>query len=156
MSIFPSVNTSLQAQIDATTSTTSSTITSLGKSYAFDFDTGDFITKDGKLVVATDLEALKIWIRKVLKTEKFNFKIYKKEDTIMEYGITLMDLIISNNYPLSYLKSEIQREIEEALLKNTLIKSISNWVFNRNKLILSFSFTVNLTNGAAITEEVSL
>jgi hypothetical protein len=165
MGMFPSVNTDLQTQIDNVTSTSSTTTTSTtttstaiftpsGKSFKFDFDTGDFVIQDGNLVVASDYESTKIWIQKILKTEKFKFKIYEKDDTTMEYGITLMDLITSNNYPLSYLKAEITREITETLLLNSVIASVDNFVFNRNKLILSVTFNVTLVDGTIIESEV--
>lgn len=153
MGMFPSVNADLQTQINAVTSTTTSS-TPLGKSFLFDFNAGDFITQDGKLIVASDYEATKIWIEKILKTEKFKFKIYENPDTTMEYGVTLMDLIVGNNYPLTYLKAEITREVEEALLENPLIQSVDTWVFTRNKRTLSASFNVNLADGTIIPEEV--
>lgn len=156
MAMFPDVNTDLQTQINniTSTTTTTSTVAPSGKSFVFDFTQGDFITQDGKIVEATEYESIKIWIQKILRTEKFKFRIYKKEDTTMEYGITLMDLIINNNYPLTYLKAEITREITETLLTNPLIESVDSFVFDRNKLILSVTFNVNLTDGTVIESEV--
>lgn len=118
-----------------------------GKSFKFDFVAGDFITKDGKVEELTGIESLKIWIVKLLKTEKHKFKIYKTGE-IDVYGITLMDLVHSDN-PYFFIKSEIQREIKEELLKNTEILSVSDFIFTREKRTLAVAFTVNSIYGLA-------
>jgi hypothetical protein len=117
----------------------------LGKSFLFDFNTGDFITKDGKLQVISDVEALKIRIEKVLKTEKFKFKIYDTDKT-NKYGITVMDLITSG-YPQAFIQSEIQREITAALLVNPEVLSLENFIFTREKRTLVVNFDVNSIYG---------
>lgn len=114
--------------------------TTMGKSFLFDFETGDFITKDGKLQAVEGANALKVWIEKVLKTEKFKFSIY---DT---YGITVMELITSD-YPQVFIQAELQREITEALLKNPEITSVSSISFSREKRTLKAEFTVNSIYG---------
>ena len=37
------------------------------KSYLFDFDSGDFVVRDGKLVECDGIDAIKIWIEKILQ-----------------------------------------------------------------------------------------
>ena len=155
MSMFPTINTDLQTQINNINQTVPP-IDNVGKTYLFDFTTGDFALSDGKLVIASELEALKNWIIMTVKTEKFKFKIYQKEDTTQEYGVTLIDLLVGNNYQNSYIKSEIKREIEEALIKHILIKSVDNFTFTRNKKMLVVSFTVNLKDDSTLESEVSL
>ena len=43
----------------------------IGKSFLYDFKKGDFVMKNGKMVVIHGIEVLKQWILKVLKTERF-------------------------------------------------------------------------------------
>lgn len=62
--------------------------TTQGKSFLFDFDTNNFVIKDGKLVEVEGIEAIKTWIAKILRTEKFKFNIYD------EYGVKLEDLMV--------------------------------------------------------------
>lgn len=131
------------------------TKTTLGKSFLFDFDKGDFVVKDGKLVAAENIEALKIWVEKILRTEKFKFKIYKK-DTKREYGITLQDLIVGYDYPKQFIEAEIKREVTEALLKHPLVSSLDNWSIEKNNPILKISFKVVLKDGNTFNEEVNL
>ena len=47
-----------------------SDISSGTKSYLFDFTTGDFVVRDGKLIECDGIESIKVWIEKILRTEK--------------------------------------------------------------------------------------
>lgn len=120
-----------------------------GKSFLFDFETGDFIIKDGKMQSLSDEEALKMWIQKVLKTTKSKFKIY--DDT--DYGIANLKELITSDFPFAFIKAEVEKEIIETLLKNSNIKSVNGFEFIRDKRILNVSFTVNSTYGE-IEQEV--
>jgi len=120
-----------------------------GISFNYDFVAGDFVLEDGKVEELTGVEALKVWILKLIKTEKDKFKIYENID----YGITLMDLIHSN-YPYFFIKSEIQREITEGLLKNTEITDVDDFVFTREKRNLGVTFTVTSIYGPVESEVI--
>lgn len=112
-------------------------ISTIGKSFLFDFSVGDFVTIDGKVSEITGIEALKIWIIKVLKTDKNKYKIY--DGTIYGTSLSLKELVASD-YPLPFIKSEIERIINETLLKNSAIKSLNNFTFERTKRTLKVSF----------------
>ena len=95
-------------------------------SFAFDFECGDFVVKDGRVVKSDDI---RIWIEKILRTQKGRFRIYENTS----YGVDIEDLIIGNNLPLSFIESEIKREVEAALLQNPRIKAVRNLkIINRN------------------------
>lgn len=108
-----------------------------GKSFLFDFDIGEFKTDDkGNLVETTGIESLKMWIEKILKTDSDTFDIYSNSD----YGIeSLLDLV-SSDFPMAFKKSEIEKAVTAALLKNSDIKSVQNFEFERNKRVLIVSF----------------
>ena len=127
-------------------------VISNGISFNYDFILGDFILKDGKVEELMGIDALKVWIFKLLKTEKFKFEIYATGE-VDEYGITLMDLIHSD-YPYIFIKSEIQREITEELLKNVEILGIKDFVFTREKRTLTVNFTVNSIYGVVESEVI--
>ncbi len=129
---------------DTETSTTNK------KSFLFDFDMGDFSIADGKIQVVEEIEALKVWIQKILKTEKFKFKIYDTGEE-EQYGILILEFI-NNDYPQAFLYSEIQREITEALIKNPEIIDINNFNFAKDKRTLNVSFDVISIYGT--TEQV--
>lgn len=110
------------------------------KSYLFDFDSGEFVVRDGKLVECDGIAAIKIWIEKILRTEKGRYPIYN--DT--EYGCHLEDLIIGNSYTAEFIEAELKREIEDALKQNLQITSVTNFEITRD------------TNAITVTLEVVL
>lgn len=122
----------------------------LGKSFLFDFKSGEFVLKDGKVVLAEGVEVLKIWIQKILKTEKFMFKIYETGE-VNPYGVTLLELV-NSGYPKFFIQAEIQREITQALLKNPEILDVNNFSFDRDKRTLIVNFNVNSIYGNTLEE----
>jgi len=122
-------------------------------SFDFDFSTGDFVLEDGKVKTLNGIEALKMWITKVLKTEKYRFKVYNTDD-VEKYGASLHE-IVTSDYPMEFIKSESQREITETLLKNAEIKNVDNFKFNRDKKTLNVSFNVSTIYGT-VESQVSL
>ena len=122
------------------------------KSYLFDFDTGDFVVRDGKLIECDGIEAVKVWIEKILRTEKGGFHIYDNT----EYGARLEDLIIGNNYSVAFIESELKREIEEALLQNPQIRAVSSIEITReiNALTVELEVIRDGTGGNTVTVTV--
>jgi len=122
------------------------------KSYLFDFSTGDFVVRDGKLVECDGIEAVKVWIEKILRTEKGRFHIY--DDT--EYGARIEDLVVGNSYSVAFIESELKREIEDALLQNPQISSVSNIQITRgiNSLTVELEVKLGDTGGNSITVTV--
>ena len=122
------------------------------RAYLFDFETGDFIVRDGKLVECDGIEAIKVWIEKILRTEKGRFKIYDET----EYGARLEDLIIGNSYSVAFIESELKREIEDALLQNPQISSVTNIQITRDINALTVEMEVKLGDkgGNSITVTV--
>ncbi|MGD6845226.1 DUF2634 domain-containing protein [Bacillus infantis] len=125
-----------------------------GKSFLFDFDKGDFVFRNGKLVPVEGKEALKVWINKVLKTEKFRFEIYEKEEREEEYGVIIEDLIIGHSFSLPFIESEQKREITVALLRHPMIDSLEDFRVEREKSLLRISFEVILADGDSLNQEV--
>lgn len=120
-----------------------SIVQDLGKTFLYDFKRRDFILKNGKPVEVSGIKGIQVWIEKVLRTQKFRWTIYENVD----YGTTIEDLIIGYSYPMSFLESELKREITEALLKHPMIDSLTDWDFMREKDKLKVIFTVNLKDG---------
>ncbi|MHC1683412.1 MAG: DUF2634 domain-containing protein [Clostridiaceae bacterium] len=138
---------------EVNTSTTEAT--TKGKSFLFDFEKGDFVIKDGKLVEVSGDDAIKVWIEKVIRTEKFKFKIYQRDDEF-EYGVTLQELMVGYEYPLEYVEAEIKREVTEALLNHSSIENLSDWSIEKNNPVLNIGFRVVLTDGSTLESEVIL
>lgn len=105
--------------------------------------------RDGKLVECDGIDAIKVWIEKILRTEKNRYKIYDGTD----YGCQIEDLIIGNTYSFEFTDSELKREIEEALLQNPKIIAISKFLITRNKNSVTVELEVNTndTGGNTVT-----
>lgn len=115
----------------------------MGKSFLYDFDKGDFVLRNGKLVVVEGIEALKMWILKAIKTERYRFRIYDETG----YGTTIEDLI-GTNLPRAFVESEIKREVTSSLTNHQLIENIINWSFVRDGKWMLIKFEVVTVDGA--------
>lgn len=123
----------------------------IGRSFLFDFSKGDFVVNDGRLVVADDTTAIKVWVEKILRTEKGRYTVYENTS----FGTSIEDLIVGTNYNIAFTESELKREIEEALLRHPQISGISNFTIIRGISGVTAEFTVVLNNGDAVQSEVS-
>ena len=145
--MFPNQDiTNTTTQLDTT-----SAVISSGKSPKFDFEIGDFVVEDGKVVTVTGLEALKQWIQKTLRTETNKYKIYNT-DNVEKYGAALFE-IITSKYPIAYIQAQVQTIVIAALLKNSDIKEVNNFKFIRDKRLLNCEFDVISIYGTS-TESV--
>lgn len=122
------------------------------KSYLFDFDSGDFVVRDGKLIECDGIDAVKVWIEKIVRTEKGRYTIYA--DT--EYGCHLEDLIIGNSYTVEFIEAELKREIEDALKQNSQIKSVTNFQIIRSKHSITVTLEVVLNDEGRNTVTVTV
>lgn len=122
------------------------------KSYLFDFTTGDFIVRDGKLIECDGIESIKVWIEKILRTEKDRYPIYDNT----EYGCHLEDLIIGNSYTAEFIEAELKREIEDALKQNPRITSVTNFKISRNKNAITVTPEVVLNDEGRNTVTVTV
>lgn len=141
--------------IDESTTVDETSENEIGKTYLFDFDQGEFVLKDGKLVIASELEAIKMWIRKIILTEKFKFKIYEKpeEEKDQEYGITFRSLV-GKRLPREMIRSEIKREMTDVLKKHPKINNLSDFEVLQEGAKTTINFKVHLIDGTVINEEV--
>ena len=122
------------------------------KSYLFDFEKGDFAVRDGKLVECDGIDAIKVWIEKILRTEKNRYKIYDGTD----YGCQIEDLIIGNSYTAEFIEAELKREIEDALKQNPQIKSVTNFKITRNTNAITVTLEVVLNDEGRNTVTVTV
>lgn len=139
--MFP--NTNDTSNLETTTGT---------KSFLFDFENNEFVIVDGKLVEYDGLEAIKVWISKILKTEKGRYEIY--DDT--DYGIKLEDLLIGSTYSSAFIEAELKREIEDALLQNPQITAVTNFNITRDSSRLTVEMEVDINDAGTNTITVTV
>ena len=93
------------------------------------------------------LEAMKQVVYKILNTERYKYIIYS-----WNYGVELMDLY---GEPVSYVCSELQRRIKEALLQDDRITSVDDFEFdNSTRRTVKVTFTVRTVFGDVQGEKV--
>lgn len=105
------------------------------REYAWDFERGEFVRENGKMVVVEGREAIKIWIYKALLTARYQWPIYS-----WNYGSEL-ETLIGSSYSPAATQSEAQRFIKECLLINPYIKSVHNLQtrFREDRLAIAFT-----------------
>lgn len=106
------------------------------REWAFDFDKKEFKVKHGKYYLVEGNEAIKVWIYKALKTERYIFVAYTKN-----YGSEI-SILIGTVEDEDILFSEISRYIEESLLVNPYIISVGDFIFSYisgGKIVTKFS-----------------
>lgn len=104
---------------------------------------------DDKYINSTcdGLDAVKQSIYKILNTERYHYIIYS-----WNYGVEFADLI---GQPISYVCSELQRRITEALLQDDRITSVTEFKFETNKKHeLVCTFVVHTIFGDTSEEKV--
>ena len=111
--------------------------------FLYDFKVCDFVMDDGDPVKVSGIEALKVWITKILHTQLNRYQIYAGTS----YGANIEDLVIGKGYSTAFIQSELKREIETALLQNEDIEYVSDFVLTREKDKLDISFTVGTVYG---------
>ena len=108
-----------------------------------DFKACDFVMEDSNPIKVSGVEALKVWITKILHTQLNRYQIYAGTS----YGANIEDLVIGKGYSTAFIQSELKREIETALLQNEDIEYVSDFVLTREKDKLDISFTVGTVYG---------
>lgn len=97
---------------------------------AWDFEKDEPILEKSDFKIVEKKEALKVWIYKCIKTNRYEHEIYS-----LEYGTELSELI-GQKYTKGLTESEASRFIKEALLINPYILEVNvkSANFNRDKL----------------------
>lgn len=88
--------------------------------FDYDFKKNDFIVENHGLKIVEGVEALKVWIKKALLTDRYLYEIYS-----WDYGTELGELV-GQKYTKGLTESEAFRYIKEALLVNPHIIDVTN------------------------------
>ena len=111
------------------------------KELAIDFKTGQLKQNGGQFYYVEKNEALKVWIWKALKSSRYTYLAYSTD-----YGNEIHTLF--GRYlakPLLY--SELKRMIEDVLLCNPYITSISDFEVDQKGSKVDCTFSVNTIYG---------
>ncbi len=95
-----------------------------GKSWRFDFDSGDFVlTPAGRVAGCGDEEAWLEWCRKALMTARYRYLVYSRN-----YGQEFDDLI-SRHLTRAGNESEIKRIATECLMVDPRTEAVESFTF---------------------------
>lgn len=120
--------------------------TSVHRTFAWDFERGDFKLDGGRLIELEGVEYLRVWIEKAIRTVKNTF-IYKGTG----YGSDHHSLI-GRTFKRSFTESEFERMLRECLTQNDAITGVTNFVFTPSGSWLTIEFSVMSIYG--VTREV--
>ena len=136
MAIFPEYDYAMDEEV--TEEVTSESVT-IGRTPLFDFETGQYVIRDGKVVECTQEEAIRQWVGVLIKTPAERFEVY--EGT--EFGTYIHNLIGLKD--VGFVASEIKRELEEKCIENRAISGIKNFDVTKNGGAIHINMTV-ITN----------
>ena len=113
------------------------------KEYAIDFKTGEYIKDENSIKILEKNEALKVWIFKALKTERFRYTDVHSDN----YGSEL-----ENNIGTIYQKSVkdalMINQIRDTLLVNPYILECYNFeISNEEEYVPQITFNVRTIYG---------
>lgn len=134
MSLFPFIS------VDETIENANSELPLL-KEFAIDFKTGSPIIENKTFKLLEGNEALRVWVYKALKIDRFQHEIYS-----WDFGSEITDLM-GKGYTQALTQSEIKRYIEEALYINPYIKEVQILETSFKENILSVKLSISSVYG---------
>lgn len=117
------------------------------KEYAFDFIHECFLyDNNGNHKIVIENEALKVWIWKALKTERYRYAAYRhgEYDNVADYGVEL-EQFIGKNPNNEQTAEQIEEYIRQGLKVNPYITKI-NSIDIESRSGDSLTLTVDLTS----------
>ena len=117
--------------------------------FDFDFTNGDFILDGSNVSVLSGIDALRIWIEKVIRTQVGRYPLYSDE-----YGVNIEDLIIGKGYGFDFIETELKREIQTSLLRNSDITAIRSFTVSKKGTVLDIQFTAVTVYGELTEEQI--
>lgn len=115
----------------------------IGRSFLFDFETGQHQIVDGAVKECDELTAIKQWLELMVKTTLDKFLVYK--DT--GFGTSAEKFIGRRTLPKGFVASELEREVKESCTLNPAIERTENFEVTRTVRGMQIAFTVYLKNG---------
>lgn len=131
--------------VDYSKQETNNSKNSNGKTFLIDFQKKKLLKSNGQLIKTDDERAVRMWIEKVLLTEKYKWNIYKSNGP-NQYGMKYKTMLLSQRFPTPVLYSEFERELIETMKKNKQILEIRNIDIKLEKHTLKTKFEVVLKN----------
>ena len=114
----------------------------IGRSFLFNFETGQHEIIDGAVAECDELTAIKQWLRLMVNTAIDKYQVYK--DT--GFGTSAEKFIGRRTLPQGFVASELEREIKESCLLCPAIDRAGDFKITRTIRGMQIAFTVYLVN----------
>ncbi len=151
MGVFPKINFSSDFENIKKSEEIKNSL-NFGKTYLIDFSRKKIMKLNGKAIKTDDERAVRMWIEKVILTQKNKYKIYDNTWYGMEYKENLQ----GKRFPTSFLKAEFIRELDETMSRHPKILEIRDLKVEMIQNTLKTSFFVKLKNFKEFTWEGDL
>lgn len=117
------------------------TVTHTKNEYAWDFNNDTFILENGSPKMVSGLEAIRVWMYKAIKTERYRYLAYTDD-----FGCEIEDLI-GSGYSQAAMQAEAERMMKESLLIHPDILTITNFTLEKISNGFEITFVANTVFG---------
>lgn len=125
----------------------------IGRSFLFDFKTGQHQITDGKVIECDQLQAIQQWLELLVRTMLDKYKVYQGTG----FGLTWEQYIGRRDLPLGFIISELEREVSEAAVKlNPAIASVQEFTVERQTRGLTVDFSAVLKDKQVLEVSISV
>lgn len=124
--------------------------TTIGRTPLFNFSTGKYEIKDGKIIECTQEEAVRQWVGFLVKTFVGKYRVYDNTD----FGTYIENYIGEKNR--GFVLSEIKRELEEKAEDNRAIEEITDIEGKTKGDKMTISLTIVMTDKTEVEVEVDV
>ena len=142
--MFPEIDMEIEEEEETLQSTT------IGRTPLFNFSTGKYEIKDGKIIECAQEEAVRQWVGFLVKTFVGKYRVYDNTD----FGTYIENYIGEKNR--GFVLSEIKRELEEKAEDNRAIEEITDIEGKTKGDKLTISLTIVMTDKTEVEVEVDV
>lgn len=126
-----------------TTTLINNSNTNFKGTYAFDFESGDFVKNaDGSIKILSEFEAYVQWCQKAMSTRRYKYRAYTSK-----FGKD----IIGSTLDQDAIELELKRITQEALMVHPLTKSVDDFTFTWDDSSVDYTYQVTSTKGQTTT-----
>ena len=147
--MFPEIDMEIEEEEDAEEEETLQS-TTIGRTPLFNFSTGKYEIKDGKIIECTQEEAVRQWVGFLVKTFVGKYRVYDNTD----FGTYIENYIGEKNR--GFVLSEIKRELEEKAEDNRAIEEITDIEGKTKGDKMTTSLTIVMTDKTEVEVEVDV
>lgn len=147
--MFPEVDMEIEEEEDVEEEETLQS-TTIGRTPLFNFSTGKYEIKDGKIIECTQEEAVRQWVGFLVKTFVGKYRVYDNTD----FGTYIENYIGEKNK--GFVLSEIKRELEEKAEDNRAIEEIADIEGKTKGDKMTISLTIVMTDKTEVEVEVDV